>query len=93
LECQKQFIVIFFSVLGVPETVYCYIFQRPWSARNSLLLYFSASLECQKQFISLQKIRTHENIQRYLEKKEERINAQKNKPPPPPPPQKKLKTS
>ncbi|XP_053384224.1 tRNA (guanine-N(7)-)-methyltransferase non-catalytic subunit wdr4-like isoform X2 [Mercenaria mercenaria] len=53
--------------------------------------FLQASLDSQKQQISLQKVRTYENVQRYLEKKEERINSQKNKQQSPP--QKKLKTS
>ncbi|XP_060573965.1 tRNA (guanine-N(7)-)-methyltransferase non-catalytic subunit wdr4-like isoform X2 [Ruditapes philippinarum] len=52
--------------------------------------FFKASIDCPKLSMRLQKIQPHNNVQKYLEKKEERINAQKNKQQPP---QKKLKTS
>jgi len=39
-------------------------------------------LENEGSQVSLQKLRTAENMQRYLERKEERISAQKNRPPP-----------
>ncbi|KAL4225660.1 WD repeat-containing protein 4 [Mactra antiquata] len=55
--------------------------------------FFKASIECQPQFISLQKIRDFDNVKQYLEKKEERISAQKIKNTNNQPPPKKVKTS
>ncbi|XP_052235226.1 tRNA (guanine-N(7)-)-methyltransferase non-catalytic subunit wdr4-like isoform X2 [Dreissena polymorpha] len=51
--------------------------------------FFKGGLDCHTLTISLQKQRTPENMQEYLKKKEERINAQKSRQPP----EKRLKTS
>ncbi|XP_052801099.1 tRNA (guanine-N(7)-)-methyltransferase non-catalytic subunit wdr4-like [Mya arenaria] len=54
--------------------------QNKLDSLNSKWELFKGCHECGTPTISLQKQRTQENVQKYLERKEERIHAQKNKP-------------